>query len=177
MGTRADFYVETKKGLEYLGSIGWDGGPNGMDFGVLHADSAKEYKDAVIKFLNSREDASLPKRDGWPWPWENSNTTDYAYIFKKGEVFASHFGSPLFSAAEYASLDDKSRCIDRLLRSDVLAGRTTLINDLKIVQGNIDRELNKMTKEGQKVVFPDMTKIQNVSMGKNSGLIVIGRAK
>jgi hypothetical protein len=29
---------------------------------------------------------------GWPWPWEDSQTTDYAYAFDEGRVWACCFG-------------------------------------------------------------------------------------
>ncbi len=92
MGTRADFYVGVGKDAEWLGSIAWDG------YEIEEADDVKtpahrvrraqteaDYRAAVQAFLESRDDATYPK-DGWPWPWEDSNITDYAYAFVDGEV-------------------------------------------------------------------------------------------
>lgn len=42
----------------------------------------------------------LDRLDGWPWPWEDSSTTDYAYAFDGGRVYASRFGSAWFRADE-----------------------------------------------------------------------------
>jgi hypothetical protein len=175
MGTRADFYIETKKGLEFLGSIGWDGYPSGIDVSVLFSDTGKEYKAAVTKFLAGREDASLPKRDGWVWPWENSNTTDYAYVFSKGKVLCSNFGSGLFNALEYRSLNNKMDSLNDVLRMDELKKRATLSSELNVLAANLEKQIKEMREAGRKPKFPDMTKIQKVSFGSNSGLMVISR--
>ena len=92
MGTRADFYVGRGPNAEWLGSIAWDGYPDGIDDSVLKAASEGAYRAAVTTFLADREDASLPS-DGWPWPWDDSGTTDYAYAFENCAVVASCFGA------------------------------------------------------------------------------------
>jgi hypothetical protein len=91
MGTRADFYVGRGETAEWLGSIAWDGYPNGIDTDVLKATTEEDYRGAVTVFLGSRNDSTLPER-GWPWPWEDSRTTDYAYAFDEKKVYASCFG-------------------------------------------------------------------------------------
>lgn len=96
MGTRADFYVGRGESAEWLGSIGWDGYPDGIPPYVLACKDADAFRKQVRKFLKSRDDASFPK-DGWPWPWDNSRTTDYAYAFDKGHVRASCFGYAWFN--------------------------------------------------------------------------------
>lgn len=83
MGTRADFYVKTTAELEWLGSIAWDGYPDGIEASVLEADTDATFRAAVAKFFADRDDVTLPER-GWPWPWNNSDTTDYAYVFADG---------------------------------------------------------------------------------------------
>ncbi len=97
MGTRADFYVGRGEKAEWLGSIAWDGHPESIDNVVRQATTAKEFRKAVVKFLKSRDDATLPK-DGWPWPWDDSRTTDYAYAYEKGAVYASCFGYEWFDS-------------------------------------------------------------------------------
>jgi hypothetical protein len=50
-------------------------------------------------------DATRPE-DGWPWPWEDSRTTDYAYAFDNGKVWASCFGYAWFDPLEEEPEDD-----------------------------------------------------------------------
>lgn len=94
MGTRADFYVGKGKNAEWLGSIAYDGYPDGIPEGLLRAISEKGYREEVAGALVG-EEATLPE-DGWPWPWEDSRTTDYAYAFFDGKVLASNFGRAWF---------------------------------------------------------------------------------
>jgi hypothetical protein len=95
MGTRADFYVGRGETAEWLGSIAWDGYPDGIDKQVLGCQSVEAFKHAVADFLKARHDKTLPEQ-GWPWPWETSSTTDYAYAMDSGVVYASCFGGPWF---------------------------------------------------------------------------------
>ena len=99
MGTRADFYVGRGKEAEWLGSIAYDGYPSGIDEAVLKATTEADYRAEVTKFLAGEESATLPEQ-GWPWPWEDSRTTDYAYAFDGGKVYASGFGGAWFVATE-----------------------------------------------------------------------------
>lgn len=88
MGTRADFYVGRGEKAKWLGSIAWDGYPDGIGKKILETKTIKDYTKQVSVFLLGREDGTFPK-DGWPWPWEDSHTTDYAYAFDKGKVWAA----------------------------------------------------------------------------------------
>lgn len=95
MGTRADFYIQPGEELKeaiYLGSIAWDGYPDGIPEDILKAEDTISFGDAVMGFLTKRDDASLSERDGWPWPWEDSRTTDYAYVFEEARVAIYRFG-------------------------------------------------------------------------------------
>lgn len=96
MGTRADFYVGIGEKAEWIGSIAWDGYPSGIPSEIKRAVTSRTFRREVARFLKEREDATLPK-DGWPWPWEDSSTTDYAYAFDKGKVMASCFGDAWFN--------------------------------------------------------------------------------
>lgn len=99
MGTRADFYIGGRydRKMKWLGSIGWDGYPDGIPDGIKDAKTAQDYLHNLQGFSLVRNDWTPPEQ-GWPWPWEDSNTTDYAYIFDDGKVWASEFGSPWFDA-------------------------------------------------------------------------------
>lgn len=94
MGTRADFYVGRGKNSEWIGSIAWDGYPEGMTAQFLGAATLQEFEEAISR-LQGRKDWTSPEQ-GWPWPWDDSNTTDYAYAFDDGAVHASCFGSNWF---------------------------------------------------------------------------------
>jgi len=100
MGTRADFYVGRGKNAEWLGSVAWDGYPGGFDRqGLMDATNEDGFRAAVAAELASRDDATTVE-NGWPWPWKDSHTTDYAYAFDGGTVHASAFGSSWFNPRE-----------------------------------------------------------------------------
>ncbi len=96
MGTRADFYIGRGVGAEWLGSIAWDGYPSGITPALKRAKTEEDFRTEFAAFLQYREDATLPS-DGWPWPWDDSQTTDYAYAFDAGRVYASCFGGAWFN--------------------------------------------------------------------------------
>ena len=95
MGTRADFYVGRGEKAEWLGSIAWDGYPTGILPKLLKSESEEDYRYNLKQFFEEREDVTLPE-NGWPWPWVDSLTTDYAYAFDVDKVWASCFGSAWF---------------------------------------------------------------------------------
>ena len=127
MGTRADFYVGRGENAEWIGSIAWDGYPSGIKPTSTNKDrwgcseheprpkgahlfaSADEatFRDRVEQFFANREDVTRPA-EGWPWPWDDSGTTDYAYAFDGGKVYASCFGSAWWLASRKAPDDPDS---------------------------------------------------------------------
>lgn len=92
MGTRADFYVGQGIGAEWLGSIAWDGHPDGVPGPIFDATSETDYRERVEAILATDKSATRPA-DGWPWPWTDSRTTDYAYTWD-GRVLVSSGGRP-----------------------------------------------------------------------------------
>lgn len=128
MGTRADFYVGRGTDAEWLGSIAWDGYPSGIVDPVLHATDEAEYRQAVEMFLDSREDKTLPA-DGWPWPWDDSNTTDYAYAFDGSAVHASCFGGNWFDPSIDTDGEDPEY-------SDVAAAFPNMKDRKNVARGN-----------------------------------------
>lgn len=99
MGTRADFYVGRGDKAEWLGSVAWDGYPDGFDRdGLLNATTEQQFREAVAAELANREDGTTPEM-GWPWPWDDSTTTDYAYAFDAHRVLGCGFGEFWFDAA------------------------------------------------------------------------------
>lgn len=171
MGTRADFYVRdnsSDKAIYWLGSIGWDGYPEGIDKKILKAIDLETFKTVVGNFL-SREDATCNK-DGWPWHWEDSNTTDYAYVFDMTEkqVFISAFGCPFFTLKEECKYNAIERHYYKRLHED---------EDFDKPAPDFDKYLEKIGCK-EKFVFPNMKNIQNVKLdGPGSGLIVIYKEK
>lgn len=105
MGTRADFYIRKDNQMKWLGSKGYDGYPEGINETVLKATSEEEFEANVIDFLKEKDDATFPEQ-GWPWPWNDSRTTDYSYIFENNKVKASCFGYPLFDPLQKEEYDD-----------------------------------------------------------------------
>lgn len=105
MGTRVDFYVGRGESAEWLGSYPWDGYPGGVFDGLgaqaLFAEplpTEAEWRSWVTEWLGSPDNAgksTLPEH-GWPWPWDNSATTDYAYAWDGGVIYGSSFGAPWF---------------------------------------------------------------------------------
>jgi len=91
MGTRADFYVGRGEKAEWLGSIAWDGYPDGLDESLLLSTTDGEFREQV-SLLQTRDDWTATSY-GWPWPWDDSQTTDCAYAFDDGKVWISFFGS------------------------------------------------------------------------------------
>ena len=87
MGTRADFYVGTGEKAEWLGSIAWDGYEvaEKTQHPIRKAKTEEAYRKAVTDLLRSREDGTTPEM-GWPWPWNDSGTTDYAYSWDGKKV-------------------------------------------------------------------------------------------
>jgi hypothetical protein len=93
MGTRADFYVKD----EWLGSVAWDGyffhyeREHNL---IMNAVSEEQFRKLVAAELANRNDGTIPDRHGWPWPWDDSRTTDYAYVYDNGVVYVYVFGEP-----------------------------------------------------------------------------------
>lgn len=106
MGTRADFYVGRGEKAEWLGSIAWDGYPDGIPKQILNCTGEAAFRHAVDEFMKGRDDRSLPA-DGWPWPWDNSRTTDYAYAIDGDQVYGTYFGHGWFKGSE-PELDEET---------------------------------------------------------------------
>jgi hypothetical protein len=138
---------------EWLGSIAWDGHPGSVfcEEGtsvtrtLARAQNADEWKHEVLAYLSTREDATLPEM-GWPWPWENSQTTDYAYAFDEHKIWVAEFGRGWVELAT---------CL-----------RARLVSD-------DDEEAEPLFGGPKNVLFPDMSNRSKVTFGKRSGVIVM----
>ncbi len=146
MGTRSDFYVGKGPEAEWLGSVAWDGYPSGIDKAVLEAKTEADYRTALEAFSQTRKDFTSPEM-GWPWPWDDSCTSDYAYTFADGEVWASRFGRPYLTIPDLAKFESNDETPEAQ----------------EYFEGNSKSE-----------VFPDMTARKKVTFGGRSGLIIVG---
>ena len=108
MGTRADFYIGRGEHATWLGSRAWDGYPEGIPESVLKANDVDQYIEAVEAMASERNDWTTPDM-GWPWPWDDSATTDYAYAFDGGKVHSSCFGGGWFDPTVEYDADDEER--------------------------------------------------------------------
>ncbi len=142
MGTRADFYVgKDPKTMEWLGSIAWDGYPDAGGLSEVFEDMPEEdYRARVKKLLAGRDDGTTPDQ-GWPWPWEDSRTTDFAYTWADTVVHVSGYGRAWVSVKKFLLLDDDAQ-----------------------------EEYMDGFKEAE---FPNMKDVQNVDLGKRSGLVIV----
>lgn len=142
MGTRADFYVGRGTEAEWLGSIAWDGHPESIADPVKQAATEEAFRAAVAAFL-VRKDATHPA-DGWPWPWNDSGTTDYAYAFDGGKVYGSCFGRAWFDPTIAPKDEDE------------------------------DGPADEADEEAPGAVFPNMEDRKAVAWGARSGVMVFG---
>jgi len=131
MGTRADFYIGRGKNAEWIGSTAWDGSPSGMEDGCFYENgnvesreakegeptygmpaffevgSEEEFRHMVTAHIEKRSDGTKPS-DGWPWPWEDSGTTDYAYAWDGDRVYISSFGRAWEDKKQYDDPDQEA---------------------------------------------------------------------
>jgi hypothetical protein len=158
MGTRADFYIGRGKDAKWVGSVSWDGYPDGLPTDVLTAKTRTDFLRAIKGMSLVREDFTPPEF-GWPWPWEDSNDTEYAYAFDQGKVAVSHYGGPWFDPLRFHNPEDADKPFDKkeaLLRMDKWMENTDYKN------------------KPRRLVFPNMKDVQRVTFGKRSGLFMMG---
>ena len=84
MGTRADFYIDNVEGMTWLGSIFRDGQPWNIPIVVLVQVNPTMFTEKLHEYFDI---ADHQDRE-WPWPWEDSQLTDYSYILdcERGQV-------------------------------------------------------------------------------------------
>lgn len=171
MGTRADFYIKTKTGLQWQGSIAWDGFPDGMPFGLIYADTETSFKKELKEFFSKRDDVTLPK-EGWPWPWENSNTTDYAYIFTGKTVEFSNYGGGLTNAWEYVKLYRRAKTIEDAEKILKESGCLDAGEVCGALYDKLNTEIEALQSK-RKPKFPEFGTNNFQRSGKKSGLITV----
>lgn len=148
MGTRADFYAGRGADAEWLGSIAWDG--TEIPDEILYAHDEAMFRREVAEFLAGRDDGTKPK-DGWPWPWNTSATTDCSYWFFEGKCWDVQ-GKYDDTGAVYAPFD----------------------KDRPEWDGEQDEKEFYAGWLGDKpaVAFPDMSPKKRVTFGPRSGVVL-----
>jgi len=96
MGTRADFYVGVGVNAEWLGSVAWDGyeWQEQLECPLMQATTEEQFREAVKDIAAKRKDWTSPDQ-GWPWPWDNSFTSDRTYAFTDGKTKDFYWGKEL----------------------------------------------------------------------------------
>jgi hypothetical protein len=127
MGTRADYYIGIGPTAEWLGSTTWDGYPDGIPADIFKAKDDESFRKAVADvFANNAH--TLPA-EGWPWPWGDSRTTDYAYAWVDGGVKLSSFGRRWESLAEHDARCQREEYDVPKLRDDEVRDMSALTAD------------------------------------------------
>lgn len=152
MGTRADFYVGKNEAAVWIGSIAWDGYRDSIPEKILTAKTSRGFRRAVARFFQDRDDATTPDK-GWPWPWNNSSTTDCSYWFFSGHCWDAQSGT---------ELDDY-----KYVRCDIPEPNWGHRG------ADEDRQRARWMKGSETIRFPDMTALKNVTLGSRSGIILI----
>lgn len=95
---------------EWLGSVAFDGydvaeHQEGIAATLRESKTREEFlKNLEMYFAAHGDDATLPDQ-GWPWPWNNSHTTDLAYCFVEDRVKPFSWGRP-FVYGDDSDLED-----------------------------------------------------------------------
>jgi hypothetical protein len=107
MGTRADFFVGIGPDAEWLGSTSYDGDPGGWGQKPLAARTEGEFRNAVEEMLSDHQALVTRPSEGWPWPWNDFRTSDYAYAWDpaRGTAVASSGRAWVTSVQMAADLD------------------------------------------------------------------------
>jgi hypothetical protein len=91
MSTHADFYIGRGLDAEWIGSMHFDGYPQGMPARLLQSVDSVHYRALVEAIIEKGNGYTVS--NGWPWPWENSRETEFAYAYDDGVVYVSNYGS------------------------------------------------------------------------------------
>lgn len=98
MGIRADFYIGRGEEAEWRVSLAFEGSPEKVE-DILRSQSKTE-------FVNLARQKSWSRHSEWPWGWQTSHQTDYAYAWDDGQVWVSKFGRGWVPAEAYFFSDD-----------------------------------------------------------------------
>ena len=192
MGTRADFWVRDKlHKMTWIGSIAYDGYPEGIEDNILKSKTAPAFTKNVHTFMTARMkpcntckgtgndptgkhsicidcpamDATFT-HEGWPWPWETSETTDYAYIFdmELKKVLISGYGGTTYTINESKRFNKIIERLEKDAEDD---------EDIEIPE--FDEMVRDKGRHKRNIIFPDMKIVkENIFRKNKSGIMVLG---
>jgi hypothetical protein len=149
MGTGADFYIGRGKNAEWIGSIFCDGYPEGIQSELFLARNEREFRLEVELLLKERENSRKPNK-GWPWPWNDSLTTDYSYCWD-GKVLITCFGYGWITKEEIDEHNRQYKTWEKLqLEEDAIAQNEDREPE------EVDGDPGELWGDDKTCVFPDM---------------------
>lgn len=86
---KADFYTGYGSNSEWLGSLLKNGSPWYIPLEVLIQVNKIMFEENTLEFLRKNDGYIRDDHDPWPHEWEDSQLTDYVYIFNPhhGKVY------------------------------------------------------------------------------------------
>jgi hypothetical protein len=82
---RADFYtLDEDRGMVWLGSVTKFGDPSMVPAEILIQNGLQNFEFELDDYLECHP-YGVKASEGWPWEWEDSQMTDYAYLFIPSE--------------------------------------------------------------------------------------------
>ena len=112
MGTRAQFFIGNPSDIEnrvYLGTVAWDGYPDGDIGKILKGVTTEESFRNVIKkgIAEEREDYADPETTNFPFPWKDDlYLTDCTYAFFDGVVQFTYYHTGFVPLDKYLAFTD-----------------------------------------------------------------------
>lgn len=88
MSTRCDFYAGRGLTAVYLGSIGHDAFLDELAGYFTEVTTREQFDAGLARVFEAY--GEIRAKDGWPWPWADSGTTDNVVAFAEGRVWACH---------------------------------------------------------------------------------------
>ena len=77
---RADFYVNTEEGLEWIGSVLDHGDIWSVPLEILIQINKTTFEESVAEYIQKCGGVVANHPCQWPWAWADSRMTDYSYI-------------------------------------------------------------------------------------------------
>ena len=129
MGTKADFYVGRGPTAKWVGSVKYDGYTwvEKPKCALMNAKTEKQFLAAVTKLPKTEEYYFIEVKNGWPWPWSDSGTTDYAYFFQDGKVYVSSWDAQCYPPVEYVDGSAQSWFPDMAPQRGRIRGGPTIL--------------------------------------------------
>lgn len=110
MGTRAQFFIGNPQDLEnreWLGTIAWDGYPEGECGSLVKASSEVGFRALVAHMRDTRDDFCDPARRSFPFPWQDDLfLTDWTYALFDGAVQATCYHRGFVPLADYMASEE-----------------------------------------------------------------------